>query len=62
MNTASSRNLDRDGKSAITAMAKRTRSDPESDPVTGAGLGAAPGMLPKTPMAKGAKAAGKRSK
>ncbi len=59
----SSVKLTRTEKSALTAMAKRTRSDPEFDPVTGVGLGKDPATMPKTPKArKEAKAPAKRAK
>ena len=37
-------------KKALAAMGKRTLSDPESDPLTGADLGAGPGAGTTTPV------------
>ncbi|MDB5543557.1 MAG: hypothetical protein JWO64_706, partial [Hyphomicrobiales bacterium] len=37
-------------KKALAAMAKRTLSDPGSDPLTGADLGAGPGAGTTTPV------------
>ena len=60
---SSSVKLSRGEKSALTAMAKRTRSDPEFNPVTGVGLGKDPATMPKTPkVRKEAKAPTKRAK
>ena len=42
--------LAKDDKKVAEAMAKRTKSDPASDPVTGADLGAGPGAGRTTPV------------
>jgi manganese catalase len=41
--------LSADEKKAVTAMAKRTKSDPDSEPLTGADIGAGPGAGSTSP-------------